>query len=386
MFQKIIRKIVLILLIYVSWTLYGFNMEKILYKEWVGGKFVFPFTILITNAFVASCVVFVLRNIFQFFKPKQSQSKNENENEKEKKKGKGKEDKDQSDSKNKKEQQKDLPNSQNKNKNKNEKQKKQNETKVVSYFSEIPIKEFLFVSLIQTISYSTSISSHKYTNYPTKILVKSCKPISILVLGSLIYKRKYPVLRYLSMIGMCLGIALFSYQQKGSHSDEHNLLYSLSLLSVALFSDGIYAQHIDNLHRKYPSSSRIRSMIVINFLLVFCLMPLWLINAYERNNLLSFFKNNPQLIYLLLGSGVLSGIGQLVIYYSLQYFDSVIMSVITTSRKFITILFSIVYFKHTISRQQWASIALVFASLLIDSFSKAHVFEKLFKKQPKKEK
>ncbi|KAJ6232718.1 solute carrier family 35 member b1 [Anaeramoeba flamelloides] len=369
-------------------------MEKILYKEWVGGKFVFPFTILITNAFVASCVVFVLRNIFQFFKPKQSQLKNRKEKENEKKKvkgkGKGKEDKEQTETKNKKVQQKDLQNNQkkkeNQNESTNEKQKKQNETKVVSYYSEIPIKAFIFVSLIQTISYSTSISSHKYTNYPTKILVKSCKPISILVLGSLVYKRKYPVLRYLSMIGMCLGIALFSYQQKGSHSDEHNLLYSLSLLSVALFSDGIYAQHIDNLHRKYPSSSRIRSMIVINFLLVFCLMPLWLINAYERNNLLSFFKNNPQLIYLLLGSGVLSGIGQLVIYYSLQYFDSVIMSVITTSRKFITILFSIVYFKHTISRQQWASIVLVFASLLIDSFSKAHVFEKLFKKQPKKEK
>lgn len=54
----------------------------------------------------------------------------------------------------------------------------------------------------------------------------------------------------------------------------------------------------------------------------------------------------------------------------LQNFGSLVLTVTTTTRKFFTILASVVWFGHELSLTKWIAVALVFAGLSIEIISK----------------
>ncbi|KAJ3433745.1 solute carrier family 35 member b1 [Anaeramoeba flamelloides] len=422
--KKIVSLIFTILGIYVTWTLYSLSLEKILYGDWVGGKFYFPLTLIITN----STIGYLISSSFQYLSKRffeaqdlsknkttllkdnfgsrgskfgiknvngyghenenENENANENENENSKVNSNINANVNEYDSENENEngygvrsldgnQKVRLMKHKKEYRNENLGTKLLQNEKLVAESTNIPYLKFFFVSFMQTISYVSGVIAFNYTNYPLQILVKSCKPISILLLGSLFYKKKYPISRYATIVVMCGGIALFSSQQNLKKSKSENIMLSLILLSLALFSDGLYSQHLDHLHKQYPSNSVFRSMNWVNFWLIVCVLPIWLFNTKERTHFIPFIQENPMVIYLLILSGFLAGIGQIFIYLCLKNFDSLVVSVITTTRKFLTILLSIIYFKHPLTTKQWFSVFLVFGSLLIDIMLRENVFIKL---------
>ncbi|KAJ6227053.1 solute carrier family 35 member b1 [Anaeramoeba flamelloides] len=404
--KKIVSLVFTILGIYITWTLYSLSLEKILYGDWNGEKFYFPLTLIITN----STIGYLISSSFQFFskrfleiknqpknkttffkdnfeskKPKFGlqnvndygyENDNENENEKENENENENENRDWAPSLDGNQKQRSVKHKKEYH-NENLGTKLLQNEKMFAESTNVPYLKFFFVSFMQTISYVSGIISFNYTNYPLQILVKSCKPISILLLGSFFYKKKYPISRYATIITMCGGIALFSSQQNLKKSKSENIMLSLILLSLALFSDGLYSQHLDHLHKKYPSNSVFRSMNWVNFWLIVCVLPIWFFNTKERTHFIPFIQENPMVIYLLILSGVLAGVGQIFIYLCLKNSDSLVVSIITTTRKFLTILLSIIYFKHPLTTKQWFSVFLVFVSLLIDIMLKEKVFTKL---------
>jgi len=80
-----------------------------------------------------------------------------------------------------------------------------------------------------------------------------------------------------------------------------------------------------------------------------------------------------------------SAFGQSFIYLALLEFGSLVLSVVTTVRKFFSILFSIVWFRHPISFAQWIGIGLVFMGLFVLPYGKV-LLEKFTVKHYVKEK
>jgi drug/metabolite transporter (DMT)-like permease len=64
---------------------------------------------------------------------------------------------------------------------------------------------------------------------------------------------------------------------------------------------------------------------------------------------------------------VLSAVGQLFIFYSLLLFDSLVLSTITTTRKFLTIVISVVFHGNVLSPVQWMAVAMVFGAIMYDA-------------------
>ena len=60
----------------------------------------------------------------------------------------------------------------------------------------------------------------------------------------------------------------------------------------------------------------------------------------------------------------MSGIGQLFIFGTITVFDPLVLSLITTTRKVFTILFSAIVFGHMITTLQWFGVFVLFAGLL----------------------
>jgi len=63
---------------------------------------------------------------------------------------------------------------------------------------------------------------------------------------------------------------------------------------------------------------------------------------------------------------VTAAIGQQFIYYAIDAVGSLNCSVITTSRKFWTLLVSVVWNNHPLSAKQWGGVGMVFVGLSLD--------------------
>ena len=105
------------------------------------------------------------------------------------------------------------------------------------------------------------------------------------------------------------------------------------------------------------------------FTLVFSLV------SFQMGPFIFFCISYPAVILDLLTIAVLGTIGQVFIYYTIFNFTPLILSILTTTRKFFTVLASIMFYHHIINGYQWGSIALVFAGVgleLYDGATKKH--------------
>lgn len=92
---------------------------------------------------------------------------------------------------------------------------------------------------------------------------------------------------------------------------------------------------------------------------------------------LEFFKNYPSVLpELLLASG-LQVVGQICIYYVVGNFKQHVFPMISTTRKIITVIASILYFGHYINNLQWLAIAIVFLGMFYELYEElAHQKQK----------
>jgi len=67
---------------------------------------------------------------------------------------------------------------------------------------------------------SRSFQALQWVNYPTQVVGKSCKPIPVMILGVLFGGKRYPLLKYLFVLLIVIGVALFTYKDKGSSSGK----------------------------------------------------------------------------------------------------------------------------------------------------------------------
>jgi len=73
---------------------------------------------------------------------------------------------------------------------------------------------------------------------------------------------------------------------------------------------------------------------------------------------------------------IMTTMGQVFIFYTLANFSPFILSIVTTTRKFFTVMASIIIYQHEIIGMQWMAIGLVFVGIFIEMFAA--------KSQPKK--
>lgn len=109
-------------------------------------------------------------------------------------------------------------------------------------------------------------------------------------------------------------------------------------------------------------------------------MMLWM-NAYstlmlaatlvvsgELGEFVNFLTRFPFVINWILQFAAMSALGQLFIFLSITTFSPLVCSLITTTRKFFTVLSSVILFGNSLSLQQWLGTFLVFLGLGLDMF------------------
>lgn len=218
-----------------------------------------------------------------------------------------------------------------------------------------------------------SNTSLAFISYPTQVLGKSAKPIPVLLLGVLIGRKHYPLLKYIIVLFIVVGVALFLYDDNTSlPTDEHTprLFHILGigelLVLVSLTLDGVTAALQERL-KDHHAIKAMQMMFAVNtYALVYLIIAM--LCTGEVFLAISFIQRHPEVFWDLLAFGFASALGQVFIFVTIAKFGPLTCSIFTTTRKFFTILGSVLIFGNQLDPHQWAGVVLVFLGLGLDVF------------------
>ncbi|XP_065053377.1 solute carrier family 35 member B1-like [Rhopilema esculentum] len=207
----------------------------------------------------------------------------------------------------------------------------------------------------------------QYINYPTQVLGKSCKPIPVMVLGAILAKKRYPLVKYLSVLLIVLGVALFLYKDKKTTvKSEQKYGFGELLLIVSLTMDGLTGAIQEKMRAKATTNSH-HMMFAVNMWSILVL-GCTIVATGEVWRFIDFCTRYPYVWKNMLAFSIMSALGQNFIFMTVSNFGPLPCSIATTTRKFFTILFSVIFFGNSLITRQWYAVAVVFLGLGLDAY------------------
>ncbi|XP_022709814.1 solute carrier family 35 member B1-like [Varroa jacobsoni] len=211
----------------------------------------------------------------------------------------------------------------------------------------------------------TSFIALQYVNYPTQVVAKSCKPIPVMILGVLLARKRYPIQKYLFVVQIVVGAALFMYEDTHCKADKGSFFGNM-LLAVSLALDGLLAATQDRMKQNFQTKS-LHMMFHLNLVSIIFL-TICVAYTGELPAFAAFLQKYPQLYGEVFLFAVCSAVGQIFIYSTVAEFGPLVCSIVTTTRKLFTVIASILLFGNALTERQWLGTSLVFAGLFLDGF------------------
>ncbi|KAI8430589.1 hypothetical protein MSG28_000807 [Choristoneura fumiferana] len=177
----------------------------------------------------------------------------------------------------------------------------------------------------------TSNLALQWINYPTQVVGKAAKPIPVMILGVLIGRKVYPLRKYLFVFLIVTGVVLFMYKDQSKKASTESLGLGIGELSSIILSIGV-----------------VLSGEIIRFI--------------------SFVTLYPEVLVYMAALALMGALGQLFIFFMVSEFGPLPCSVVTTTRKFFTVLASVIIFGNVLQARQWLGAIIVFSGLFLDIF------------------
>jgi len=232
-------------------------------------------------------------------------------------------------------------------------------------------------ALIGGCNFGTMISANtalSFVSFPVQALMKSSKIVSILMVSLCFGAGKsYSKKQYLTGFIITLGIVLFNLLQSKGKGDKETSFIGLGLLVFSLFCDGMLGTTQTEAKEKFGPSAfdqmESSNKYTMLFTIVFSLV------TFQMGPFFFFCYRYPAIIGDLVQVAMLGTIGQVFIFYTIFNFSPFVLSILTTTRKFFTVLASIAIYQHHVNTYQWMAILMVFAGVgmeLLDGAKKKH--------------
>merc|ERR1719481_1495327 len=209
-----------------------------------------------------------------------------------------------------------------------------------------------FTYLLAMVSSNKALS---WVNYPTQVVGKSCKPIPVMVLGVLVGRKRYPALKYLFIVMIVVGVAIFMYKDKTGATSGVSLGDDIGvgelLLIVSLICDGLTGAVQERMKTEHKTKSGHMMMSMNKWSIMY--LGIALAITGEGFEFTRFIVRHPSVIWQLVTFSCASALGQFFIFMCVSEFGPLPCSIITTTRKFFTVLASVIIFGNTLLIRQW---------------------------------
>jgi UDP-galactose transporter B1 len=279
-----------------------------------------------------------------------------------------------------------------------------------------PSQKILFPLLLIAITSSLAspfgYASLKHIDYVTFILAKSCKLLPVMFLHITLFRKKYPVYKYMVVACVTLGVAMFTLYnpstakkaakaaKKGVAPDASKTL-GLFLLGINLLFDGLTNTVQDQIFTTFRGFTGPQMMCAQNIMSTLLTTAYLFLSPYlvgtslgsyigisptsagELTEALNFVTTYPTVGWDVLSFAACGAVGQVFIFHTLAHFSSLLLVTVTVTRKMLTMLMSVVLFGHEVTRMQWAGVGLVFGGIGAEAWYQR--VEKKAKMEAKKE-
>lgn len=236
----------------------------------------------------------------------------------------------------------------------------------------------ILVAITSSLASPFGYASLAHIDYITFILAKSCKLLPVMFLHLTVFRKSYPLYKYLVVALVTAGVAVFtlhnpSSKKKSSSGLKSSSAWGLLLLSINLLFDGLTnstQDHIFSTYRPYSgpqmmvAQNLLSTILTVGYLLASpCLPPTLSPSPNELSSAMSFVRTHPAVGTDILGFCLCGAIGQIFIYYTLSQFSSLVLVTVTVTRKMLTMMLSVLWFGHRLSGMQWVGVGLVFGGV-----------------------
>lgn len=234
-----------------------------------------------------------------------------------------------------------------------------------------PPTHYVVSALIFSLGVISSIIALRWVTYPTEVIGKSVKPIPVLIFGVLLGRKSYSWLRYACVSTIVIGIILFMLKEQGvtvtNNVNERPLWLGELFLALSLAMDGLLAAFQEHMRSSSTPPTGLQMMLAMNFWSASILGVLLLLTG-EAKEFFSFTHRHPEVCGQLALLTLCGCFGQFFIYLMVADFGPLACSVVTTTRKFFTVLCSVLFFGNVLNARQWFGAVLVFVGLFADIF------------------
>lgn len=202
------------------------------------------------------------------------------------------------------------------------------------------------------------------TLFPRIRWSEASKPIPVMLLGVLIGRKKYTLRKVIFVLMIVFGVMLFIFKDKYEEKDGEDPLLGSSLIGVSLLFDGLCG----------ATEDRLRSFAKPTALNFMHYLALWSIGIQiigvvafgEGPKFFDFIQRHPDIIKYFAAILCVGAIGQIFISLMLSSYGALPLSITTTTRKFFSVILSVIIFQNSLSLRQWCAAGIIFGTLFLD--------------------
>jgi solute carrier family 35 (UDP-galactose transporter), member B1 len=246
----------------------------------------------------------------------------------------------------------------------------------------VPFMLFWKPAISSTLASPLGYAALKYISFPLVVLLKSCKPVPVILVGAIFFNRRYTWYKILGVLLLSSGIALFSSSKSGSvkatsshasagSSESFHLILGIVLVLLNLMLDGYTNNIQDEIFSAHKATS-IELMKNVN-IWTFIYIALYLAGGYavsgpqsELHGAYHAFTSCAEVRWDIFVFCCCAAVGQVLIFRVMKEFGSLAWITISITRKLFTILVSVIMFGHSVKPIQWMGVGCVFLGMTLE--------------------
>ena len=220
----------------------------------------------------------------------------------------------------------------------------------------------------------TSLALAAGLSFPVCILVKSAKIVPVMLGQLALGGSRYGTRDYAFAVLIVCGTALLSAGSKQTQNGQAaSSAAGVVCITVSLFMDGVTAGLQKRLLVRTKSAPPTTYDFLLFTNLAMAVVAVSISFGMTLDGLvgLAFMQDNPDVARMVLTACLCSAVGQSFIFFVVATFDPLVCSTITTTRKILSVLWSIVTKGHELSGQGSVGLALAMSGLILEVQGKA---------------
>ncbi|KAL2128728.1 hypothetical protein VTI74DRAFT_8718 [Chaetomium olivicolor] len=252
----------------------------------------------------------------------------------------------------------------------------------------------LLVAFTNALAAPFGYAALAHIDYITYILAKSCKLLPVMFLHITVFRKRYPLYKYLVVAAVTCGVAVFTLHsgskkhKAAASSHTGQTAWGMLLLGINLLFDGLTnstQDYIFGTFRPYSGPQMMAANNLLGSVITggYLLLSPWLVKTPvgewfgmdvgngggegELKAALGFLSRHPAVWRDVLGFALCGCVGQVFIFHTLSTFSSVLLVTVTVTRKMFTMILSVVAFGHRLSQMQWLGVGLVFGGIGVEA-------------------